>query len=158
MLIPFCYIGVGWGHWFMDKPITILSNQGVLALVGILVNDALVFISTYNQNLKREMSQMDALYQAGLSRFRPIVLTSVTTVAGLAPLLLDPSLGAQFIIPMAISVAFGLMFITVIILLLLPIFIIATNRIKVYAKWLWEGKKPSLESVESAIKNQKALA
>lgn len=158
MLIPFCYIGVGWGHWFMDKPITLLSNQGVLALIGILVNDALVFISTYNQNLKKEMPQMDALYQAGLSRFRPIVLTSVTTVAGLAPLLLDPSLGAQFIIPMAISVAFGLMFITVIILLLLPIFIIATNRIKVYAKWLWEGRKPSFESVESAIKNQRSLA
>jgi len=71
----------------MDKPITLLSNQGILALIGILVNDALVFISTYNQNLKRDMLQMDALYQAGLSRFRPIVLTSVTTVAGLAPLL-----------------------------------------------------------------------
>ncbi len=158
MLIPFCYIGVGWGHWLMDKPITLLSNQGVLALIGILVNDALVFISTYNQNLKKNMPQMDALYHAGLSRFRPIVLTSVTTVAGLAPLLLDPSLGAQFIIPMAISVAFGLIFITVIILLLLPIFIIATNRIKVYLTWLWEGEKPSLESVERAIKNQKALA
>jgi len=73
-------------------------------------------------------------------------------------LLLDPSLGAQFIIPMAISVAFGLIFITVIILVLLPIFIIATNRIKVYLKWLWEGKKPSFESVESAIKNQQSLA
>jgi len=59
---------------------------------------------------------------------------------------------------MAISVAFGLIFITVIILVLLPIFIIATNRIKVYLKWLWEGKKPSFESVESAIKNQQSLA
>ena len=158
MLIPFCYIGVGWGHWFMDKPISLLSNQGVLALIGILVNDALVFISTYNQNLKKGQLQMDALYNAGLSRFRPIVLTSVTTVAGLAPLLLSPSFGAQFIIPMAISVAFGLIFITVIILVLLPIFIIATNRIKVYAAWLWEGKKPSLESVERAIKNQQTFA
>ncbi len=158
MLIPFCYIGVGWGHWFMDEPISLLSNQGVLALVGILVNDALVFISTYNTNLKKGLPQMDALYTAGLSRFRPIVLTSVTTVAGLAPLLLDPSLGAQFVIPMAISVAFGLIFITVIILVLLPIFIIATNRIKVYTKWFWEGKKPSFESVESAIKNQQTFA
>ncbi|MFK7983936.1 MAG: efflux RND transporter permease subunit [Saprospiraceae bacterium] len=158
MLIPFCYIGVGWGHWFMDKPISLLSNQGVLALIGILVNDALVFISTYNTNLKKGIPQMDALYTAGLSRFRPIVLTSVTTVAGLAPLLLDPSLGAQFVIPMAISVAFGLIFITVIILVLLPVFIIATNRIKVYAQWLWEGKKPSLESVESAVKNQQTFA
>lgn len=158
LLIPFCYIGVGWGHYIMNSPITLLSNQGVLALIGILVNDTLVFISTYNQNLKKDMPMMDALYQAGLSRFRPIVLTSVTTVAGLAPLLLDPSLGAQFIIPMAISVAFGLMFITVIILLLLPIFIIATNRLKVYFTWFWEGKKPSYESVESAIKNQQVLA
>ena len=158
MLIPFCYIGVGWGHYLMDSPITLLSNQGVLALIGILVNDALVFISTYNQNLKKGLSQMDALYQAGLSRFRPIVLTSVTTVAGLGPLLLDPSLGAQFIIPMAISVAFGLMFITVVILVLLPIFIIATNRFKVYVTWLWNGQKPSYESVERAIKNQQALA
>jgi multidrug efflux pump subunit AcrB len=158
MLIPFCYIGVGWGHFIMDSPITLLSNQGVLALIGILVNDALVFISTYNQNLKKGLLQMDALYQAGIARFRPIVLTSVTTVAGLAPLLLDPSMGAQFVIPMAISVAFGLMFITVVILVLLPIFIIATNRFKVYTLWLWEGKKPSNESVESAIKNQEVLA
>ena len=100
---------------------------------------------------------MEALYQAGVSRFRPIVLTSVTTVAGLAPLLLDPSLGAQFIIPMAISVAFGLMFITVIILVLLPIFIIATNRLKVYTSWLWNGEKPSYESVERAVKNEQAI-
>ena len=157
MLIPFCYIGVGWGHWIMGKPISLLSNQGILALVGILVNDALVFISTYNQNLKKGIPQMDALYEAGLSRFRPIVLTSVTTVAGLAPLLLSNSFGAQFIIPMAISVAFGLIFITVIILVLLPIFIIATNRIKVYIGWAWNGKKPSLESVERAVKNQRAL-
>lgn len=158
MLIPFCYIGVGWGHWFMDKPISLLSNQGVLALIGILVNDALVFISTYNTNLKKGVPQMDALYSAGLSRFRPIVLTSVTTVAGLAPLLLDPSMGAQFVIPMAISVAFGLIFITVIILVLLPILIIATNRIKVYFTWLWVGKKPSLEAVERAIKNDRVYS
>ena len=158
LLIPFCYIGVGWGHYIMDSPITILSNQGVLALIGILVNDALVFISTYNQNLKKGIAQMEALYQAGLARFRPIVLTSVTTVAGLAPLLLDPSMGAQFVIPMAISVAFGLLFITVVILILLPVFIIATNRAKVYWLWLWNGKKPSFESVERAVKNQQVFA
>ncbi len=154
LLIPFCYIGVGWGHFFMDKPITILSNQGMLALIGILVNDTLVFVSTYNQNLKNGIAQMEALYQAGLSRFRPIVLTSVTTVAGLAPLLLDDSMGAQFVIPMAISVAFGLLFITVVILILLPIFLIAFNRVKVYTLWLWDGIKPSYESVERAVKNK----
>ena len=152
MLIPFCYVGVVWGHYLMDKPISLLSNQGILALIGILVNDALVFVSTYNQNLKKGWAQMEALYQAGLSRFRPITLTSVTTVAGLFPLLANDSVGAQFIIPMAISVAFGLIFITAIILVLLPIYLIAMNRIKVYALWLWNGKKPSFESVERAVK------
>ena len=152
MLIPFCYVGVVWGHYIMDKPISLLSNQGILALIGILVNDALVFVSTYNQNLKKGWAQMDALYQAGLSRFRPITLTSVTTVAGLFPLLSNDSIGAQFIIPMAISVAFGLIFITAIILVLLPIYLVAFNRIKVYLLWLWNGEKPSLESVERAVK------
>ena len=152
-LIPFCYIGVIWGHYLMDEPISMLSNQGVLALIGILVNDALVFISTYNQNLKKGFLQMDALYKAGISRFRPITLTSVTTVAGLLPLLANESIGAQFIIPMAISVAFGLIFITAIILVLLPIYLVAFNRIKVYISWLWNGKKPSFESVERAVKN-----
>lgn len=153
LLIPFCYIGVVWGHYIMNEPISLLSNQGVLALIGILVNDALVFISTYNQNLKKGLLQMDALYKAGLSRFRPITLTSVTTVAGLLPLLANKSVGAQFIIPMAISVAFGLIFITAIILVLLPIFLVVFNRIKVYALWLWNGEKPSFESVERAVKN-----
>ena len=157
LLIPFCYIGVVFGHYVMNEPITILSNQGILALIGILVNDALVFVSTYNQNLKKGLAQMTALQDAGLSRFLPINLTSVTTVAGLGPLLLNQSVGAQFIIPMAISVAFGLIFITAIILILLPILLVTINRAKVYTSWLWNGKKPSLEDVESAVKKQRAL-
>jgi len=154
LLIPFCYVGVVWGHYLMGEPISLLSNQGILALIGILVNDALVFISTYNQNLKKGLAQMDALYKAGLSRFRPITLTSVTTVAGLLPLLANNSMGAQFIIPMAISVAFGLIFITAIILVLLPIYLVAFNRIKVYSSWLWNGQKPSFEAVERAVKDE----
>lgn len=150
LLIPFCYIGVGWGHYFMGHHISMLSNLGTLALIGILVNDALVFVTTYNQNLTRGMEQMDALYKAGLSRFRPIVLTSATTIVGLVPLLLDKSFQAQFLIPMAISVAFGLMFITVIILVLLPVFLILANRFKVMASWAWNGVKPSYEAVETA--------
>jgi len=157
LLIPFCYIGVVFGHWVMNEPISILSNQGILALIGILVNDALVFVSTYNQNLKKGLAQMTALHDAGLARFRPITLTSVTTVAGLGPLLLNQSVGAQFIIPMAISVAFGLIFITGIILILLPILLVTMNRGKVYIGWLWNGKKPSFEDVESAVRKQRAL-
>ncbi|MCB0624987.1 MAG: efflux RND transporter permease subunit, partial [Saprospiraceae bacterium] len=85
LLIPFGFIGVAWGHYLLGLPISFFSVLGIIALVGILVNDALVFVTTYNQNLKEGMNQMNALFEAGLSRFRPIVLTSVTTFAGLAP-------------------------------------------------------------------------
>lgn len=152
MLIPFGFIGVAWGHWLLDLPISLFSVLGVIALVGILVNDALVFVTTYNQNLEEGMPQMEALTEAGLSRFRPIILTSVTTFAGLAPLLFEKSLQAQFLIPMAVSVSFGLLVITLIILVLLPVFLIFFNRAKVYASYLWNGTKPSYEVVETSVK------
>jgi multidrug efflux pump subunit AcrB len=148
LLIPFGFIGVAWGHFLIGLPISLFSMLGIIALIGILVNDALVFVTTYNQNLEEGMPQMEALYDAGLSRFRPIVLTSVTTFAGLAPLLLEKSLQAQFLIPMAISVSFGLLVITFIILLLLPVFLIFMNRFKVLAAGLWNLELPSYESVE----------
>ncbi|MEN0005140.1 MAG: efflux RND transporter permease subunit [Bacteroidota bacterium] len=150
LLIPFCFIGVGWGHYLMGAPISLFSFLGVIALIGILVNDALVFVTTYNQNLQAGMPQMDALYEAGLSRFRPIVLTSFTTFAGLAPLLFEKSLQAQFLIPMAISVSYGLLVITVIILILLPILLIFANRIKYYTRYTIRGQKPTFEEVEAA--------
>lgn len=152
LLIPFGLIGVGWGHWLLDKPISFFSILGFIALVGILVNDALVFVSTYNDNIRDGQKQMDALYDAGLSRFRPIVLTSLTTFAGLAPLLLEKSLQAQFLIPMAISVSFGLLAITFIILLVLPALLIINNRIKVYTAYAWNAKKPTYTEVEPAAR------
>ncbi|PHN08024.1 efflux RND transporter permease subunit [Flavilitoribacter nigricans] len=152
LLIPFGLIGVGWGHWLLDKPISFFSILGFIALVGILVNDALVFVSTYNDNIRDGQKQMDALYDAGLSRFRPIILTSLTTFAGLAPLLLEKSLQAQFLIPMAISVSFGLLAITFIILLVLPAMLIINNRIKVYTAYAWNAKKPTYTEVEPAAK------
>lgn len=152
LLIPFGLIGVGWGHWLLGKPISFFSILGFIALVGILVNDALVFVSTYNDNIRDGQKQMDALYDAGLSRFRPIILTSLTTFAGLAPLLLEKSLQAQFLIPMAISVSFGLLAITFIILLVLPALLIINNRIKVYTAYAWNAKKPTYTEVEPAAR------
>jgi multidrug efflux pump subunit AcrB len=154
LLIPFGIIGVGWGHWLMDAPISLFSVLGIIALVGILVNDALVFVTTYNQRLEEGLPQMEALYEAGRSRFRPIVLTSVTTFAGLTPLLFEKSLQAQFLIPMAISVSFGLLVITVIILVLLPVFLIFMNRVKYWGAYLagtFTGQKPTYEQVETAV-------
>lgn len=137
-LIPFGLIGVSLGHWLLDAQISLFSILGMLALIGILVNDALVFVAAYNTNLKEGMSHKDGIWEAGMSRFRPIVLTSVTTVAGLAPLMLNKSFQAQFLIPMAISVAFGLLFVTVIILILLPIFLLWINPL--HRSWVWVKK------------------
>ncbi|NBC07538.1 MAG: MMPL family transporter [Bacteroidetes bacterium] len=154
LLIPFGIIGVGWGHWLMGLPISLFSALGIIALVGILVNDALVFLTTYNGMIKAGKSHMEAVYETGLSRFRPIVLTTVTTFAGLAPLLFEKSLQAQFLIPMAIAVSFGLLAITAVILVLLPVLLIVMNRFKVYTSYAWNGVKPSYEAVEAAVRRE----
>ncbi len=152
LMIPFSMLGVGWGHWLMGAPISLFSFLGMVALIGVLVNDAIVFIDTYNDLLRDKRGQMEAIYEAGITRFRPILLTSVTTIAGLSPILLEKSLQAQFLIPMAISVSFGLAATTICILVLLPVLLIFNNRLKVYSAWLWNGAKPSYESVEPARK------
>ncbi|MFK7937294.1 MAG: efflux RND transporter permease subunit [Saprospiraceae bacterium] len=148
LIIPYGMIGVIAGHWIMGIPMSLFSALGIIALVGILVNDSLVMVSSYNDLIKEGYTQMDAIYEAGTSRFRPILLTTLTTFAGLAPLLAETSLQAQFLLPMAASVSFGLLAVTVAILVLLPAFLIALNRFKVYASYAWNGVKPSYESVE----------
>lgn len=156
LLIPFAFIGVAWGHWAVGIPISLFSVLGIIALIGILVNDALVFVATYNNNLQDGQKQMDALVDAGLSRFRPIILTSITTFAGLFPLLLEKSLQAQFLKPMAVSVSFGLLLITIIILLMLPVFLVIVNRVKYYVASFF-GKTVSYESVEPSALNLDGL-
>lgn len=149
-LIPFGLIGVGLGHYLMGTPISLFSILGVLALIGILVNDSLVFVNALNDNIKEGMTYKEAVHEAGISRFRPILLTTVTTFAGLAPILFEKSLQAQFLIPMAISVAFGLLIVTAIILVLLPALLVLANEIKVYSLYVWEGEWFEGNAVESA--------
>ena len=152
LLLPFGLIGVILGHWLMGKPISLFSGLGIIALIGIIVNDGLVFIATYNDNIRSGMKMMDALNDAGRSRFRPILLTSVTTFAGLAPLLLERSRQAQFLIPMAVSVAFGLLASTLVLLLLLPSLMILLNRSRVGVKKLTTGRDVEYHEVEPAYK------
>ena len=152
LLIPFSLTAVAWGHWVHDFPINILSMLGIIALIGIMVNDGLVLIGKFNVNLREGMKFDDAMYEAGKSRFRAIFLTSITTIAGLAPLLLEKSRQAQFLKPMAISIAYGIAFATVLTLLMLPLFLSFANRIKVSGKWLVTGNKITNEEVERAIK------
>lgn len=156
LMIPFSFIGVAWGHWLHGFSINIVSFLGIIALIGIVVNDGLLLIGKFNSYLKDGMPYEEALCAAGKSRFRAIFLTSVTTVAGLAPLIFETSRQAQFLIPMAVSVAYGIMIATVLTLVLLPIMLSAGNDIKVYFKWLTTGNKPSREEVETAIIEQKS--
>ncbi len=154
LLIPFCLPAVSWGHWIHGFPVNILSLLGIIALIGIMVNDGLVLIGKFNTNLKEGMKFDDAIFEAGKSRFRAIFLTSITTVAGLAPLLLEKSRQAQFLKPMAISISYGIAFATILTLLMLPLFLAFSNKLKVITKWLITGKKISKEEVERAIKER----
>ncbi len=151
VLIPFSFVGVAWGHWLHGQNINILSGLGIVALIGILVNDGLVLIEKFNLLLKSGMPYHKAMVEAGRSRFRAIFLTSLTTVAGLAPLIFEKTFSAQFLIPMAISVAYGIAYATFMTLFLLPLLLSLKNTVKVYLSWLWTGEKPSKEAVERAI-------
>jgi len=151
IMIPFSMIGVIWGHYFHNFPIGILSFLGIIALIGIMVNDGLVLIGKFNSFLKEGLKYDEALIKAGQSRFRAIFLTSLTTVAGLAPLIFEKSRQAQFLIPMAISIAYGIAIATILTLVMLPMMLSVSNAIKVKIKWLITGNEITKEEVERAI-------
>ncbi|QDU72939.1 efflux RND transporter permease subunit [Mucisphaera calidilacus] len=140
MGVPFAIIGVIWGHWFLDYNMTFLSLIGFVALSGIVVNDSLIYVKFVNQMLERGYDMPDALVEAGRARFRPIALTTITTVLGLTPLLLETSFQARFLIPMAISIAAGLISATFLILLLLPCLLLILEDINNALHWLWYGE------------------
>lgn len=151
LLVPFGYIGMAWGHFVHDRAINMLSIFGFIALIGIMVNDSIVFTNTFNSLMKKGLPFKKAVYKAGLSRFRAILLTSITTIAGLAPLIAEKSRQAQFLIPMAISVAYGLLFATFVILVVLPAGLMLLNRIRQFMYWLVKGTWPTREQVEPAV-------
>ena len=118
--IPFGMIGAVWGHVLMGLDLALLSIFGIVALSGVVVNDSLILLSFYNQLRERGVERDQALVEAGRQRFRPILLTSLTTFFALLPMILEKSVQAQFLIPMAVSLAFGILFATGIILVGVP--------------------------------------
>lgn len=122
MIIPFGCIGAIAGHFHHELPVTMFSLFGVVALTGVVVNDSIVLIDFINHRMANGMPLHDAIIDAGRRRFRPVLLTSVTTVAGLTPILFETSLQAQFLIPMAVSLSYGIMTSTVLVLILVPSF------------------------------------
>ena len=151
LLIPFSLTTVAWGHLFHGFPVNVISLLGVIALVGILVNDGLVLISKFNSNLRSGKSYDESLFGAGKERFRAIFLTSITTMAGLAPIIFEKSFQAQLLKPMAISIAYGIGYATFLTLILLPILLSLTNTFKLNFIWLRSGLNLDKRDVEAPV-------
>ncbi|MBM7072010.1 efflux RND transporter permease subunit [Shewanella sp. 202IG2-18] len=144
-VIPFGIIGAVFGHMLIGIPLNILSLYGILALSGVVVNDSLVMVDFINKARKQGLSIKDTAIEAGVSRFRAIILTSLTTFIGLAPIMLETSLQAKIVIPMAVSLAFGILFATFVTLILVPsLYVILEDTKRVSSKvfhWWWQPKQ-----------------
>jgi len=129
-VIPFGIVGAIWGHVIMRLDLTILSMFGVVALAGVVVNDSIVLVHYINSRRAEGMPLGEAVRVAGVARFRAILLTSVTTFAGLSPLLLERSVQAKFMVPMAVSLGFGVVFATFITLMIVPVSYLILEDVK----------------------------
>lgn len=174
LMIPLAWLGSAWGHGIEGLPVSMLSAWGMIALSGVIINDAVVFLSKYNNLLLEGQPVKDAVFNAGMARFRPIVLTTITTTVGLYPIILEGSFQAQFLKPMAVALAYGVFLGTGFILVFFPVLILVLNDFKRSTKylfnrvrlWTLQGEPengltatdiskmkdlPSRESVEKAI-------
>jgi len=130
--IPFGLIGALFGHFLLGLEVSLWSLVGMIAVSGVVVNDNLVLVDYINRNREKGIALLESIREAGSARFRPIILTSLTTFGGLTPLMLETSLQAKFLVPMAVSLAFGVMFATVISLVLVPATYYILNDIETY--------------------------
>jgi multidrug efflux pump subunit AcrB len=151
-LIPLGMLGAIWGHGIQGIQLNTLSIYGVIALSGIIINDSIVFMDQINRNLRAGQKIIDAVFNAGIARLRPIILTTLTTAFGLAPLIFETSRQAQFLIPMAVSVAYGLVFGTFILLIVLPATFLVINKIRYWFASLFTEEELTYEMVEPAVK------
>ena len=149
-VIPFSIVGAILGHILIGYDLSILSIVGMMALLGVVVNDSLVLVDYINQQRKLGLSVFDAVLNSGTARFRPVILTSLTTFAGLTPLLLDNSTQSEFLKQMAISLGFGILFATAITLIIVPVNYLLGHQLKyaiyrlfnkIWHRWLsfWHG-------------------
>jgi multidrug efflux pump subunit AcrB len=121
VVIPFGVVGGVLGHLIMGMSLSIMSYMGMLALCGVVVNDSLVLVDWVNRQRRKGVALFDAVRNAGVARFRAVILTSLTTFFGLLPLIFESSTQAQFLIPMAVSLGYGILFATAVTLILIPV-------------------------------------
>jgi len=146
--IPFGLIGAAIGHILFALPLTIMSLFGMIAVTGIVVNDAIVLIDGFNIKLGGGVPFYEALCEGSKRRFRPIMLTTITTFFGIFPMILERSMQARFLIPMAISIAFGVAFSSLLTLVLIPCLLVVLNDIRRLINKLFTGTLPEREDVE----------
>lgn len=157
--IPFGIIGAIYGHMFLGLPIAMFSVFGMVALTGVVVNDAIVLIEAINGFISRGMPIFDAIVMGGVRRFRAIMLTSISTVGGLAPLIMEKDAQAQVVIPMAVSIAAGVAFATFLTLFFIPCLMGVLNDFRRVLHFYLKGEWPSREWVEPArLRNRDPLA
>ncbi|HSM49128.1 MAG TPA: efflux RND transporter permease subunit, partial [Draconibacterium sp.] len=150
IMLPISLLGAIWGHGIHGKPLSILSLWGIIALMGVIVNDSVVFLEKFNKLVAQGMKVKEAIITAGKNRLRAIILTTVTTTFGLFPIILEKSFQAQFLIPMAISLAYGVAFGTFFILMFFPALIMILNDVRRTLREHWHGRKFTPEEVEIA--------
>ncbi|GAB7088104.1 efflux RND transporter permease subunit [Marinifilum fragile] len=155
MMIPLGALGATWGHGIEGVMVSMLSFWGIVALSGVIINDAVVFLSKYNLFIEEGMEPVDAVKEAGRARFRAIILTTITTSVGLYPLILENSFQAQFLIPMAVALAYGVFIGTLFILTFFPVLILVLNDLRRFVKSVWEGREVSAREVEPKVKESK---
>jgi multidrug efflux pump subunit AcrB len=148
--VPFGIIGAVFGHLLLGYDLSIMSIFGMVALTGVVVNDAIVLIERINENFACGMPFFDAILKGGARRFRAIFLTTLSTVGGLAPLILETDFQAKFLIPMALSIAAGVAFATVLTLLLIPSLLAILNDLRLLAHRFRHGQWPRRLEVEPA--------
>jgi len=139
--VPFGIMGAIFGHGMMGVQVSLFSLMGVIACAGVVVNDNLVLIDRINSLRQQGLPMWDALLQGGEERFRPIILTSLTTFIGLLPIMSETSVQAQFLIPMVTSLAFGVLFATGVTLVLVPALFLIGDDV---ALWFQRWRKSSI--------------
>jgi len=149
--IPFGFVGAVWGHLLMGLELAILSMFCLVALTGGVVNDSIILVHFINERRREGASIIDAVNQSGARRFRPIILTSLTTFAGLLPLLIEQSVQAKFLVPMAVSLGFGVLFATFITLMIVPVAYLILEDIKaLFERLVGRRSEPAAEQTPAA--------
>jgi multidrug efflux pump subunit AcrB len=156
--IPFGLVGALTGHVILGLELSVMSMMGMVALSGVVVNDSLVLVDATNEFHQRQgMPHFEAVAAAGARRFRPILLTSITTFFGLMPMILEPSVQARFLIPMAVSLGFGVMFATGITLLIVPSLYLAVEDVRNAVRWYRGEPLVSTEPAPPEVRDPRSL-